>query len=647
MRSSGFLVYLLFAAMAALLLYCNKNTQPLVDSGYRNLSDTVEYVGMNSCIGCHAHIHHSFTQTGMGLSFDKATQEKTSATFDKHALVYDAKSNFYYKPYFRSDTLFIKEFRLDGKDTIHQRTEAISYIVGSGQHTNSHIVDFNGYAYQAPITFYTQDKKWDMAPGFEYRNQRFSRLLTSECFTCHNHYPEPVEGSINKFARMPTGIECERCHGPGEIHLKEKTAGILVDTAVAIDYSIVNPKDLPRDRQMDLCQRCHLQGVAVLEEGKSFYDFKPGMKLSNVLNVFLPRFSNTHEKFIMASQADRLQMSACYQSSEKLSCLSCHNPHHSVSSTPKSKFNNTCISCHGDTQPVVCVEAASLHDKTAGDCVSCHMPSSGSIDIPHVHITDHYISRQTARRALEIDTAKKAEVARFLGLQMMTKKNPKSLEMAKGYIATFDKYIESSILLDSAQYYLERSDQSDKAWFKTKVHYHFARQEFEAIRQMATDKAAQTLEDAWTAYRIGEAFHKSGNFQQALPYLSKAVDGLPYHLDFQEKLGNAYVGLKRFEEAEKVYRFVIGENDKRKVALCNLGFVLTLKRQFQDALQLYDRALALDPDYVQALLNKAALMQFLNRKSEANRLAARILKIQPDHARAKAMLGLESETLLQ
>ena len=55
--------------------------------------------------------------------------------------------DFYYKPYFNDSLLFLMEFRLDGKDTIHKRIEQIDYIIGSGHHTNSHIIDINGYVF--------------------------------------------------------------------------------------------------------------------------------------------------------------------------------------------------------------------------------------------------------------------------------------------------------------------------------------------------------------------------------------------------------------------------------------------------------------------------------------------------------------------
>ena len=291
MSKSKLGIYLFLAICATLLVFCKSPATVEADlTKYPSIRDSVKYVGMQTCKSCHLNIHETFKETGMGQSFDIASPQKSQASYGDHAIVYDENSDFYYKPYFRDSSLYVMEFRLEGKDTVHKRIEQINYIVGSGHHTNSHIIDENGYIFQAPITYYTQDGKWDMAPGFEKENLRFSRLLTTECITCHNHYPTATAGSLHKYEQMPTGIECERCHGPGELHVKEKLAGNIIDTSKYIDYSIVNPVDLPRDLQMDLCQRCHLQGLAVLEPGKTFFDFKPGMELKEVMNVFLPRY---------------------------------------------------------------------------------------------------------------------------------------------------------------------------------------------------------------------------------------------------------------------------------------------------------------------------------------------------------------------
>jgi tetratricopeptide (TPR) repeat protein len=631
-------IYLLCCFAAFLLVYCNQNsTHQNTPLQYLNLSDTVAYVGMSACKTCHANIHETFIHTGMGRSFDHATPEKSFASYGTHALVFDEKSNFYYKPFFKDSTLYITEFRLENGDTTHKRTEKISYIIGSGQHTNSHIIDENGYIFQAPITFYTQEKKWDMAPGFKTDNLRFDRLLTPECITCHNHLPKYVSGSLNKYESMPKGIECERCHGPGEVHVQQKKEGIIIDTSKYIDYSIVNPNDLSRDLQMDICQRCHLQGVAVLEEGKTFFDFKPGMKLSDVFNVFLPRYTNSHEQFIMASQADRLSESKCFTESEDLTCITCHNPHLSVENTNKSNYNNACNSCHKGTELSFCSVSKNELDEKGHNCVTCHMPRSGSIDIPHINITDHFISKKTAFKSASISSSKKNEIARFLGLKILTKEKATPLEMAKGYIAQFDKYSPQIQMLDSAKYYLDRSELPAKEKFKTLIHYYFSAEDYENIIKVVNEYVGINVTDGWTAYRIGEAFFKGGDPANALLYYKKATKAEPLNLDFQEKLGTTYISMQYLPQAMQTFEFILKENPKRKIAQGNLGYVKALMGKFDEAEKYYENAIALDPDYEQALLNKASLHFQKNEKPLSLKLLNRILKINPDNTQANLL----------
>ncbi len=626
------LIYTLLVAAACLLLFCTKNLPTQEITSYRNLAEGVQYVGMKQCRACHQDIHSTFIHTGMGRSFDVASEEKSNARFDKHALVYDTASNLYYYPFFEDSILYIKEFRLENGDTVHQRLEQVDYIVGSGQHTNSHILDNNGYIYQAPITYYTQEERWDMAPGFRGDNIRFDRWLSAECITCHNHLPKPIEGAMHKYESMPQGIECERCHGPGGVHLREKLAGNIVDTAKFIDYSIVNPKDLSRDLQMDLCQRCHLQGIAVLNEGKTFFDFKPGMPLNEVMNVFLPRYTNSHEKFIMASQADRLRLSACFQQSD-MTCITCHNPHFSIETTDKKQYNNACINCHGGKEKIACTASLSNRQAEKDNCSGCHLPRAGSIDIPHINITDHYISRNNIKGKKKEETQ---EAAAFLGLQILTKTSAAPLEMAQGYLALYDKYLPAKMVLDSAYHYLNLGKENSNIYFKTLIHYYFNRQNYADI--IANIKEATPITDAWTAYRVGETFYKTGDFQNALNYYQIATEAMPYHLEFQEKLGTTYIQLQQIPEAIKTLEWVLQEDDKRAVAWCNLGYAYLLQQQIAKAENYYDKAIALNPDYEQALLNKAALYLLTRETEAAKALIERVLKINPNNAQATMIL---------
>lgn len=163
--------------------------------------------------------------------------------------------------------------------------------------------------------------------------------------------------------------------------------------------------------QFDVCQRCHIQGNAVLNKDKSFFDFRPGMALSSVMNVFMPVYSGKVEEHIMASHAERLKQSQCYISTTRrienentqkagnalkpyqdaLTCITCHNPHKSVKVTSNLVFNQACKSCHNPKTEVLCLENELKRNKINDNCVGCHMPVSGATDIPHVRVTDHRI----------------------------------------------------------------------------------------------------------------------------------------------------------------------------------------------------------------------------------------------------------------
>ncbi len=266
------------------------------------------------------------------------------------------------------------------------------------------------------------------------------------------------------------------------------------------------------------------------------------------------------------------------------------------------------------------------------------MPPSGSIDIPHVNITDHYISKFTATRNQRIAESERDAIAEFVGLEILTKTNPQALDMAKGYIALYDKFMSNPAVLDSANFYLQKVADDHPFKFKTQVHYHFAREAYEDIVRLAQNKKTANIADAWTAYRLGEAFYKMKQKPRALLFYKKATQIDRFNLEFQEKLGTAYVSLSNLPQAQKTFQFIIQENPKRKMALNNLGYVYALQGQLTQALDHYDRALALDPDYEQALLNKAAILLKTEKTTSARQILKRILKINPENRQAAQIL---------
>ena len=296
--------------------------------------------------------------------------------------------------------------------------------------------------------------------------------------------------------------------------------------------------------------RCHLQGNAILKDDKSFFDFKPGMLLSDFWTVFLPKYKNGEKDFIMASHADRLKQSKCYLSSLKnvkegslrpyksaLTCVTCHDPHVGVKHTDKTVYNTKCVSCH---QTFKHKEIAKEKDKY-NNCVSCHMPKSSSTDIPHVSVTDHYIRKP-------ISDEEKNKVKEFIGLYAVNEAKPNSATKAKAYLSQFEKFEPMNYYLDSA-FALLSIAKLNKSNFCDWINYYYLRNDFSAITKNVESIGEQLVNTkylykqsydnahAWTAYRIGEAYNNLGYADAALLFYKKATDLAPYVLDFENKYG--------------------------------------------------------------------------------------------------------------
>ena len=632
-------------------------------SKYLNHGDSANYVGMNTCKLCHQSIYNSFIKTGMGKSFDLASKSKSSADFSKPG-IYDKIADLHYKAYWNKDSLYIHEFRIQKNETLYSRKEQVNFIIGSGQHTNSHLQINNGYLNQMPMTYYTQKKKWDLPPGFENGiNTRFTRKIGLECISCHNAYPNLIIGSENKYQSMPSGIDCERCHGPGSIHVKQRQNGSKIDTSKYIDYSIVNPAKLSIDEQFDVCQRCHLQGNAILKENKSFFDFKPGQKLSNYISVFLPKYTNSNTEFIMASHADRLKQSACFIKSyekiqnknilkpykEAMTCITCHNPHVSVRETNANVFNDACLSCHNtktenENTKLKLQNAHKLFKKnTWSNCVSCHMPVSGSSDIPHVTVHDHYIRKP-------ITVEEKNKIKTFIGLFAINEKKPDSLTIAKAYINQYDKFDTKNNYLDSALNYLSNPKEFEKNRYAL-IQLYFIRNDFNAIitciNKLGEARCLNELfikktydnTDAWSCYRIAESYYYKNQITKALMWFKRAIDLAPYHLDFRNKYGTTLASTNQLSEAETQFNFILKENQKYVSAYSNLGYIKLLQGKESDALILYKKGESIDPDNELLLLNLSAYYLYKHENKIAKKYLQHLHKLYPKNEKVNVALN--------
>ncbi len=421
----------------------------------------------------------------------------------------------------------------------------------------------------------------------------------------------------------------------------------------------MNPAKLSIDLQFDVCMRCHLQGNAVLNSDKSFFDFKPGMKLSDVMNVFVPLYEGNGNSHIMASHAERLKQSRCYietanknhvnhQPSElrpgknALTCITCHNPHVSVRQTNDDHFNAVCKNCH-HTENSLCTEKLAVRSKSNDNCISCHMTFSGTSDIPHVSIHDHKISIPS-----KDNTAHEHKV--FKGIYCVN--NPAADRKSRGraFIAYFERYGYDTSVLDSAlNCFSDAGNVSLRENINELVQIYFLKNDFAKVIELTSampdmlkllNKKSYSNTHAWTAYRIGASFQAIGKIEAALPFYKRAAELAPYHLDVLNKYATALSIAGNVKEAQKIYEFILKEYPKHVSALTNLGFIfLSEKNDPQQALAYYNKALALNPDYEPALMNMAGLMHYMNRNKEAIEFVKRILKISPNNEGARQLLN--------
>jgi len=624
----------IFIIVAGIIIFfgcTSKNTSTKeIDYFYLNHNDTVNYVGLATCASCHDKIAETFLRTGMGSSFHFATQEKSAADFGSKHFVYDTLNNFYYTPFWKNKELYFMEFRLEGKDTIHKRIEKIDYIIGSGQHTNSHLILRNGFVYQAPMTWYSQQKHWGLPPGFEKgNNSRFQRIINEECMSCHNAMPVLEKSFDNKFLKIGNGIDCERCHGPGELHVNLRLKGKTIKSKNGIDRTIVNPAKLSWQLQVDLCQRCHLQGDAVLKKDKTFTQFRPGMKLSDFYDVFMPDYESNQSGIIMASHAQRLQMSQCFIKSNKgskklsLTCINCHNPHVSVKETGVSQFNDACKKCHPGKDE--CKAPVQLITENDNNCVKCHIPKSSTIDIPHVTVHDHFIRKPAIK--------KMPSKGQLKGLYCINNENPTIESKIKGYLSYYEKFDQNVKYLNEARILLDKHQNKE-----LEIYYWYLKGNSQKVIDEANQMQDNQL-DAWGNYRISQAYMNKSQWQQAETYIKKAIKLQAGNFEFIYKQSVVFHHLGKSLDEEQSLKSVIVLNPNHTQSLNSLGFYYFKNGELGKANLYYQRALVTNPDYLPLLKNVFDYYISTANKKKAIEFGKRILKQEPGNLAIKSFLG--------
>lgn len=489
------------------------------------------------CQTCHPREVAGYQGTAMARSFSHVLKPKTG-TF-KHAL---------------SGTLFVAKPHGDSASVSMTRdgltvTYSLAYSIGSGSHAFGYLMRIDNHWFQAPISYYTKHKIWDMAPGYESDTAPdFFRPVTPECLQCHAGHARPISETVNQYAALQASdeaISCDRCHGDPSAHLKQPSRS-----------NIVNPARLPERARDSVCEQCHLSGeIRILNPGKQFADFQPGQNLEDVFSVYVrenpPKTPNGSIKVI--SHAEQLALSVCSRrSGGKLWCGTCHDPHEQPAD-PVKYFRARCLSCHGQA-------LLQTHAQPTDNCVGCHMPKRPAKDGAHTAFTDHRITRFPARNG---QTALPSEPGKL-----------RAWREVPGALATRN--------LGLANLTIGERDQS------TELMDDGARRLISAMKQLPPDPVLLT--------KLGLAMLRKGFASDAVDMLAYALKLEPNNAGYYANLGAAYQQADQTEKAVEQLRKAIELDPDLEPAYHELGEIYMRQNDVADLRRTLEQYLKATPD---------------------------------------------------
>ncbi|KAF2512146.1 hypothetical protein EYY60_07815 [Flavobacterium zhairuonense] len=367
---------LLFALilLAVCLTNCKNSSDDYIDPR------GTDYAGSESCIQCHQ------TQYDMALksSHFKATapagEGNVLGDFDKgdHTFIYDKNTKLVMEK--RGDSLFQVLYK-NGKEVEAHRFDIIFGI----KHAQTSVYWKKNNTYELPLSYYSSIHNWATSPGFPADKPYFDRMVVKDCYSCHasnassrmvnqnsqerNMMSMDVEDIIKK-ETIVYGIDCERCHGPAKKHVEFH----LKNPNVKIANSITSFRNLSRQQRLDACALCHAGNDGM--KMKSRFDFKPGNNLSDFYRD-TRSITDTAKFDVHGNQFRLMAQSKCFINSEKMDCITCHNPHENASKNMAS-YSKICMSCHQGLKHDEKTQKIMPEKLMASNCVECHMPKKAS-----------------------------------------------------------------------------------------------------------------------------------------------------------------------------------------------------------------------------------------------------------------------------
>ncbi len=577
------------------------------------------YLEPGACGGCHQEIADTYARTAMARSFG-VIRATTDFPELKGGYFHHPASEESFTVYSQNGKPHLRRQQI-GFDGSVSNTLAttIDYWFGSGNHARSYISRTKSEKLvELPITWYRENGGyWAMSPGYDRPDHAgFSRTISYRCMFCHNGYPaieaDSLEGATVFPTHLPEGIDCQRCHGPGQNHVNAVRQRLSLEV---VRSAIVNPARLSPDRRMEVCMQCHLETTSLklpanlLRFGRGVFSFRPGEPLEDYLLHFdRAPGSGFEPRFEFDSAAYRLRMSSCYTANNgALICTTCHNPHEpSNSPAALRRYAEVCQSCH---RAIVEKMVAAGRHTGSRNCTSCHMQKRRPDDAIHATVTDHYIRKRPEPYPTPLVEQHDANTPPY-----------------RGKVVRYYPPVGS------------RPPDDDTLYLAVAQLKHDSQLE-EGVRQLQAAITQQAPARYEFYFELAEGYRRLGRLDRAVVMYEQACSRAPQEWRNFYRLGTAHSSLGKLNEASFALEKARSLAPKETAILEAVADVLSAQGRLREAVTTLQGGLELEPESAILHSNLGARLLMLSDKAGAERAWREAVRLRPETATMRLNLA--------
>ncbi len=644
------------------------------------------FAGSVSCRQCHERFYELWAPSHHGLAMQPYTSEfaRTKLTASEQEI---DVGEFRYRAFLGPDQGYVRERGPEG-----EKKRPIVHVLG-GKNVYYFLTPMDrGRLQTLPVAYDVRTQQWfDTAasgvrhfPGAEsdrpvHWTDPFYTFNTS-CYTCHvsqlsRNYDLKTDTYQTQWAEP--GINCETCHGPADEHVRLYRQA--EETGIEPNHlGLISTGMFSVEQMNSMCNSCHAKMspiTASFTAGQRYFDHFDLVTLESP--DFYPDGRDLGENYTMTSW----RMSPCVKAG-KLDCMHCHT------SSGRYRFKNVenpnaaCLPCHAER-----VENATVHthheiDSTGNRCVACHMPmtrfarmdrSDHSMRPPTPAATLRFKSPNACNICHEDKDAKWADqhvrqwheedyqeaVLEPAGLVDAARRGRwERLSEMLAYVqsAQRDEVFAASLIR------LLRACESEAKWpvlIKTlegdvsplmraaaaqTLNGHLDAGSLRALLAAAGDEyrlvrvraaaalAAVPAEQLQDVYRVP--------VRHATVELMASMRALPDDYTSHYNLGNLHMDRREYEKALDAYQMAVKLRPDFMPPYVNMAFVYNATGSNDKAEASFRKALALEPNSPVVNLNLGMLLGEMNRLTEAKQSFRRALRADPNAAAAAYNLGV-------